>query len=294
MFNIIDRLSLAAGLPANDDAYGGIGSPAAGAAWVIDGATGVGDQEYVPEAKSDAAWFALTLSRCMTREAMLGGDLEQQMRQAYRAANAAFAGVAGAAVPDYGRPLATLLAVAWQRLGDRTVSLEMVSLGDGKALLLAAPGPGRILGLQGEDQSDRQVNAAVQALHAGGTVDPDAVLSAMLGDLRRSRVRSVMRYANWAEGRTGATASIDRERLILTPPGTLLLVTDGFFRLVDTYGAYTPDSFIKAACVLGLADLGRELRQIEAADATCRRYPRLKPRDDATAILLAIEDEARE
>jgi hypothetical protein len=30
------------------------------------------------------------------------------------------------------------------------------------------------------------------------------------------------------------------------------------------------------------------LRAIEAADPECRRFPRLKPRDDATAVLARI------
>ena len=44
----------------------------------------------------------------------------------------------------------------------------------------------------------------------------------------------------------------------------------------------------RAARDVGLQALYDELRATEAADAECRRYPRLKPRDDATAVLASL------
>jgi hypothetical protein len=288
MLRLIDRVSLAGDPPVNDDADGAIGSPAAGAAWVIDGATGIAEQGYVPGAAGDAAWFADTLNRAMTRQAMLGGALEQQMRQAYLAANAGFAAVAGTAVPDYARPIATLMVVAWSSAEDGRVRLDYVSLGDGSALVIAKDLATLRLGSP-EAASDAPVNAAVKQLQAGGTTDPDAVRQALTGRLRQSRARAVGRYAAWAAGASQGAARLERQRLELTPPGLLLLATDGFYRLIDTYRAYSPDSLIKAAGLGGLAELGQELRRIEAADPICLSYPRLKPRDDATAVLIAID-----
>jgi serine/threonine protein phosphatase PrpC len=70
----------------------------------------------------------------------------------------------------------------------------------------------------------------------------------------------------------------------------LLLVTDGFWRLVDTYCQYSERSLFAAALGGGVRPLARELRAIEAADEECRRYPRLKARDDATALLVRIAE----
>jgi hypothetical protein len=45
---------------------------------------------------------------------------------------------------------------------------------------------------------------------------------------------------------------------------------------------------MEAAQARGLASLVNELRAIEAGDPECRTYPRLKPRDDATAVLVRV------
>jgi hypothetical protein len=288
MVRILERLSLAAGPPANDDQAGGVGSPERGAAWVIDGATGLADESYVPGAASDAAWFAETLEQAMTRRAMLGGPIDRQLREAYGEAHAAFARLAPAGVPDYARPIATVLAVSWLVEDRGEVSLDYASLGDGTAIVAAHGLAPRVVGRARDEQGDRQVNEAVQRLQAAGTGDPDAVMAAMLDRLRQTRSRGVRRYAAFAEGCAEGAATLDREHLRLRPPGTLLLMTDGFYRLVDTYRAYSPASLLQAASLIGLAELGAELRRIEAADPVCKAHPRLKPRDDATAILLAL------
>lgn len=69
-----------------------------------------------------------------------------------------------------------------------------------------------------------------------------------------------------------------------------LLMTDGFYHLVDVYGAYTVDALLDAAICGGLAKLRDQLRCIEGDDPNGIRFPRIKPSDDATAVLLeAVE-----
>ncbi|MEO1250721.1 MAG: hypothetical protein AAFW81_00060 [Pseudomonadota bacterium] len=71
--------------------------------------------------------------------------------------------------------------------------------------------------------------------------------------------------------------------------GKVLLVSDGFYRLIDTFHQYDLESFVsRAQAPSGLHVLGNELRNIEASDPSCREYPRFKPSDDATAVLLEI------
>ena len=43
-----------------------------------------------------------------------------------------------------------------------------------------------------------------------------------------------------------------------------------------------------AALSEGLRPLYREFRQIEDSDPDCLAHPRIKPRDDATALLLRL------
>ena len=66
--------------------------------------------------------------------------------------------------------------------------------------------------------------------------------------------------------------------------GLAVLIVDIFD--VDVYRAHTPETLL-AGSLGGMERLCAELRAIEAADPQCRRYPRIKPADDAAAICLA-------
>ena len=65
-------------------------------------------------------------------------------------------------------------------------------------------------------------------------------------------------------------------------------MTDGFSALSDRYRVYDAAGLVRAALEKGLQELGRELRAIEAADATAARHPRFKASDDATALLMRL------
>ncbi len=60
--------------------------------------------------------------------------------------------------------------------------------------------------------------------------------------------------------------------------------TDNFYRLVDTYRMLTAGELMQAALERGLGPLYAELRHLEDADSECLAHPRLKARDDATAL----------
>jgi hypothetical protein len=71
----------------------------------------------------------------------------------------------------------------------------------------------------------------------------------------------------------------------------LLFASDGFFRLVNVFGAYDEGKLVATALTGGLAALGSELREIESKDPDCLRYPRLRSMDDASAVLMSNGDE---
>ena len=68
----------------------------------------------------------------------------------------------------------------------------------------------------------------------------------------------------------------------------VLLASDGFFRLVNVFHACGESALVAAARTRGLASLCAELRSREDDDPDCRRWPRLKAKDDATAMLARI------
>jgi hypothetical protein len=76
--------------------------------------------------------------------------------------------------------------------------------------------------------------------------------------------------------------------LALDRPTTALLMSDGFYRAVDTFHLIAEDRIVAWALDEGLAGILAAVRRVEAGDTECRRYPRFKPQDDATALLLEI------
>lgn len=108
---------------------------------------------------------------------------------------------------------------------------------------------------------------------------------AVLADRRvaRERPRAVL----------GIDAQLSREgtlysRAPVARGDDILLMSDGFAALFDTYRAYDPAGFIERLLAHGLDDLARTLRGIEHDDAACLRYPRFKMSDDASAIWLRV------
>ena len=80
------------------------------------------------------------------------------------------------------------------------------------------------------------------------------------------------------------TSAIPLER-----PATALLMSDGLYRAVDTFHVIAENQMMAWAMDEGLATILAAVRRLEARDADCIRYPRLKPQDDATALLFEIE-----
>ena len=75
------------------------------------------------------------------------------------------------------------------------------------------------------------------------------------------------------------------EIIDLGMPAEILLCTDGYDRAVDHY-ALCDDAGLMTASVADVAKVLSRLRQEEASDPQCLRFPRFKPADDATAVML--------
>ena len=73
----------------------------------------------------------------------------------------------------------------------------------------------------------------------------------------------------------------------------LLLLSDGFYRLVDVFKAMTPADLMERTIAKGLPELYSQLRALEVADAACADHPRVKAYDDASAILVALSQKPK-
>jgi hypothetical protein len=273
-FEIVGRASRAGG-GVNEDALGA----AQDAAWVLDGATGLAEREAVPEGPTDAAWLADALSGALAALDPAGLTPRDHFRQVLERVAARYRALvpAYAELPPYALPSA---AGVWVRLtGDR---LEVAHQGDCVAVVERG-GTVSVFGVVDQTGSD-----PIGGLIAARQNVPGKKLLHLLGDeLRARRARLNQPDGSWMLGVDPRAAAAMAVETLAAPPGTrVLLCSDGYWRLVDHFRRYDAAGLLRASFEQGPVALLDELRGLEAADPDCRTYPRVKPIDDATALLL--------
>lgn len=282
---VIDSLTLP-GNPQrpNEDASGWTDD----AAFVIDGATGLGSGILVGDDNSDAAWLAAFAALNMT------GMLERghETAEIVRAINTLVGRFVDCMASE--PPQGWQLPVAgFQMLRLENGGLVTSGLGDCTLFVLDAAGNALAESPQPSHHAENAI-AAAMIERAGGlsklaVADRDAQT---VDTLRASRaVFNTPGGPLWTLGAAPDAADhVVSAELAPALPATALLASDGFAALVDTYRRYDAAGLVKAARERGLEELGGELRRIEhEEDPEGRAFPRMKISDDATALLIAIE-----
>ena len=281
---VLDRLTLAGRLDKpNDDAMGAAGA----VAFVLDGATGLGDTPLMP-AESDAAWVAHAASEALAKHAHgFAGDLDSLVLKATQDVKAEFD--ATRLRNDYAAyeiPWATL-AMCGVTLG----RLNIAFLGDSRLLVRDENGVVHHFGAPLIYRKSEQKLAAEMIANAKGAVlGVEAQRATVLPKLRASRERVNTPEGYWLIGPDPrAAAHVVKSHLKIGSGAMALLMTDGFYALTEDYKVYDDAGLIEAAIKKGLDVLGHELREIEGDDPYGHKYPRMKQSDDATAMLVRNE-----
>ncbi|MCO8161236.1 protein phosphatase 2C domain-containing protein [Pseudomonas sp. 21LCFQ010] len=267
--DLIESISLAGRLNvANDDRAGS----AERHAWVIDGATDLGPAGLLG-ARGGAAWLADTAHRAF---AAANGSLTDICAQVFDTVAGAYEGERRREpLAGWELPRAAFAAVAIE--GD---SLVCGFMADCIVLHRSAAGIAFLT-----PQPDRERERAEAAALGPGTGAAAVRSPEVLADRRaaRERPKAVL-------GIDAGHARINTEyvRVPVAQGDDLLLLSDGFAALFDTYQAYDPAGFVAQVLQHGLAPLARQLRDIERQDAACLRYPRFKASDDATGLWLRV------
>lgn len=272
-FDFLDQISLAGDPASANDDRAGAGDTTA---WVFDGATDLGPPGLVGT-RGGAAWIAQEGNAAFTASTAQG--ITAACGGVYAHVAQRFAAIARREpVARWELPIAAFLAVTVVDGG-----IEIGWAGDCVALLRRGDMVER-LGPPGE-RRDGEAQHARRFVGQGLGIKP--VPAPVLDSLRDSRNRRSRPVLSVEPG------EIDRLATGFAACGTgdeLLLMSDGFFALVDSYAVYDEAALFAAARAKGLARLGIELRGIEADDPACTRYPRFKQSDDATALWLRCVD----
>ena len=270
-FDFLQSISVAGdAAKANDDRLG-CGDALA---WIIDGATDLGTPGLVGM-RGGAAWIA------MEANAAFAAAGDSGIRAICTAVFARLARRFDAVrqrdpESDWEIPSAAFLLA--RVMPDR---LELGWLGDCTALLkhgdtISSVGPGA------DDKVAERAHATRLAANGlGQAIRPGAITDS----LRRQRERPD-RYV--LSPQPAMADKVEVTTVEASPGDELLMMSDGFSALIGDYAAMNPVDLFAALPTHGLAGLVGRLRAIEQDDADCRRFPRFKRSDDASAIWLRI------
>ena len=259
------------------------------AAFVLDGATGLGDRQFMEGYGSDAAWIAEIAAIRFEQRFDSSADPKTVLRHVSKEARDTFLSTAGEQ-PRYAWPLCSLTALQateagfrWFGLGD---SCLYILHDDGRSdFVIPIPGA-----YEWEQHQAAQHIARVGGIGAAGVANDDPQT---LEDLRRGRARqNTPDGSTWTFGIVPEAA--DHLAMVDVPVygggATAILCSDGLADLVALYKLYTPETLVQRAVTAGLKSLVSELRHMERdVDPNGLKYPRYKQSDDTTAILMRLE-----
>lgn len=281
---ILDRLSLP-GRPdrPNEDAMGEGGA----VAFVLDGATGLGDEPLL-RADSDAAWVAKTAARALAAHAAgYAGDLDSLVYKATVDVERAFrAERLRETYESYEIPWATLAIC-----GVTSGALNLAFLGDSRLLVRDDQGVVHHFGAPLKYRKGEQALAQKMIAEAKGErLGIETIRASVMPQLRASRAKVNTPEGYWLMGPDPrAAAHVVKSKLRIGSGAMVMMMTDGFYALIEDYKLYDDAGLIKAALGKGLTELGDELREIELNDPLGKKFPRMKTSDDATAMVIRAE-----
>lgn len=285
---------------------------------VADGATGLHPDLFVMRRKrsnprSDADWFAKDLAL------RFGSDLEFALRNAAasnplsdNAWQVDSRGILMSALDEMERDY--LSEAASQGLEDkiRTAGISCLpsaamhaayieddnlileALGDCPAIVKMQSGEYHILSGDGQlGILDAQVKVFINAYARKHDMTPREARqsNAVMGELRRIRT-----HMNSGAPHGYSIASFHNKENIRVIRRVfdaacvegVLLMSDGFYQLVDTFGVLSDEEIYEQCSKTSPMLLEKTLRQCQRDDADCERYPRTKVGDDATAVFVHI------
>lgn len=251
--------------------------------WVFDGATGLSPDKLVANGDmTDPRWLVECADRSLKAHADDIADIQRLYARVLADCETAFhAEKKRDANAPYELPMAASLIVQY----NGTIAI-CGSLSDCSMIIETEDGLKTVAPCPKHAVIDSGSKAKMQdVLKKGMTIDE--ARANLIPHLQENR-----KLANCDDGYdvfAPETMLYERIRIETFTPaanGHALLMTDGFYALVENYAVYNDAELITAAKEIGLSALYAELRDIEDSDSNALKYPRMKKSDDATAVLV--------
>ncbi len=184
-----------------------------------------------------------------------------------------------------------------KRTGEK---IELLVLGDITVLLKRSDGEVSVVFDDSVQKLDHQALTAAKKISGEKRLDLiDAVLQEPVRKIlreNRDKRNSDCRTGYWILGlQVEAADHAKHLEIDEAEMNKMLVCTDGFAAYYDKYHLAADDvSFMNAAENQPLQRMLRKIRSIEGKDPKCNTFPRLKPSDDATAVLVIGNAERNE
>lgn len=277
-FQVLDRVWHPES-PANADAWGNAGD----VVLLLDGAAPLGSSERVCPEENEAVWLVRRFVEQFTTETPstdAGSLLERVERTRQTLAGEYTALCTRAGLTPAESPFACLCLARFS-----AEALELYNMGDGTTLVGLAGGRVERFGTSAVRELDRQgVELLVREIIAGPATHRERMQNVRPRIMANRSLRNQLSGYDVLALDAATTGRLEQRSFARAEVESVLMMTDGFYRLVDTYHEYTDASLFQAAVQRGLGSLLAELRAIEQSDPECIEYPRFKAEDDATAL----------
>lgn len=256
------------------------------AAWILDGATALGENHFL-DGKSDASFYVSHFSNELDDRI---ADIEIPLREVFRSTIAKISDSFKekfnyAKIKPYELPSASMAVVRIN--GTR---LECATLGDCKILVSYDGEVKRFSQSTKLELLDLEVIQKIKKIQIDGEIDFANVRAKIKNDLQTNRALMNRSNGYWVLGFDPRAADyIDCIELDSSVVGDILLISDGFLHLVDTFAKFSDEELLCQVVEKGVENVKSILRELEKDDKNCVKYPRLKPSDDASAILLRLK-----
>lgn len=253
------------------------------AAFVVDGATGLGNP-LIQGWDSDAVWFVRTFKAAFGKYIDKGESISDALYRASEETCGEFHGIlADANIGKHQVPSAVLAlasvhndTLTLNRMGDCEIHCL---LKDGN-IWSFPPSP-----LEALDQ--HSINLLHKELMAGKTYAEarNAIKSTLIK--HRSKMNTPAGYSALSTN-LDCLRYIETKEIPVTNVSKILLCSDGFSSAFNNYKLCSINDLLLSEN-LSLRHITEQLREVERNDSGLLKYPRLKPQDDCTAMLITIE-----